>query len=187
MAAAVTVLQLQLASTAAQPPPSPVLPHPTPTHILPCAHHHCPPTAQVVVGTKTLAAVDAARAKGRPLWRVSSTVFAHVASDAVLRPLGAFADQPRAAEAYPPTSAGLQARLSVCVCECVNLFLCVWAHVYVCVCVPAPLCIIDCVALPASACVGDANSTKRHPLHPLCAQTHSTHSPLSPHDPAGEA
>ena len=33
---------------------------------------------QVVVSDSTLAAMDAARAAGRPLWRVSSTVFAHV-------------------------------------------------------------------------------------------------------------
>ena len=55
----------------------------------------------------TCAAVERARAEGRPLWRVSSTVFAHVASDEVLRPLGAFADAPSAAD-YPPTPAGLQ-------------------------------------------------------------------------------
>jgi hypothetical protein len=62
---------------------------------------------EVVVMPQTLAAVDAAEAAGRSLWRVSSTVFAHVASRAVLRPLGRFAGLPGAG-AYPPTPAGLQ-------------------------------------------------------------------------------
>jgi len=38
---------------------------------------------QVVVSEATMAAVDAARAAGRPRWRVSSTVFGHIASDQV--------------------------------------------------------------------------------------------------------
>lgn len=66
-----------------------------------------PVSAQVVCTDATRAAVERARAEGRPLWRVSSTVFAHIASDEVLRPLGAFADAPSAAD-YPPTPAGLQ-------------------------------------------------------------------------------
>ncbi len=64
-------------------------------------------TAQVVCTDATLAAAERARAAGCPLWRVSSTVFAHVASDEVLTPLGAFAGGAGAA-AYPPTPAGLQ-------------------------------------------------------------------------------
>ena len=48
-------------------------------------------TAQVVVSEATLTAMAAARAAGRPLWRVSSTTFVHLASDGTLRPLGAFA------------------------------------------------------------------------------------------------
>ena len=39
----------------------------------------------------TLAAVRAARAAGRPLWRVSSTTFVHLASDGTMAPLGRFA------------------------------------------------------------------------------------------------
>ena len=62
---------------------------------------------QVVCTDATCAAVERARAAGRPLWRVSSTVFAHVASDEVLRPLGRFAGAPSAAD-YPPTPGGLQ-------------------------------------------------------------------------------
>jgi hypothetical protein len=44
---------------------------------------------------------------GRPMWRISSTLFAHINSDQMLRPLGAFATEASAA-AYPPTTAGEQ-------------------------------------------------------------------------------
>lgn len=63
---------------------------------------------EVVVTPETQAAVEAARAAGRSLWRVSSTVFAHVASDATLQPLGHFAQEPGAMERYPPVLAGEQ-------------------------------------------------------------------------------
>ncbi|KXZ41566.1 hypothetical protein GPECTOR_390g205 [Gonium pectorale] len=62
----------------------------------------------VVVTEATLAAVEAARAAGRSTWRVSSTVFTHTASDAVLQPLGHYAQLPGAAKAYPPVKAGQQ-------------------------------------------------------------------------------
>ncbi|PNW74125.1 hypothetical protein CHLRE_13g586400v5 [Chlamydomonas reinhardtii] len=48
---------------------------------------------EVVVTEATLAAADAARAAGRSTWRVSSTVFTHCCSDALLRPLGRFGEQ----------------------------------------------------------------------------------------------
>ncbi|KDD73684.1 hypothetical protein H632_c1930p1 [Helicosporidium sp. ATCC 50920] len=51
---------------------------------------------------------DGALAPG-PLWRVSSTLFGHAASDAVLRPLGVFGT-PQALREYPPTPAGEQVR-----------------------------------------------------------------------------
>jgi hypothetical protein len=41
------------------------------------------PCSQVVCTDATLAAVTAARQAGRSLWRVSSTVFGHIASDQV--------------------------------------------------------------------------------------------------------
>ncbi|GIL75496.1 hypothetical protein Vretimale_8128 [Volvox reticuliferus] len=63
---------------------------------------------EVVVTETTLAAVEAARAAGRSTWRISSTVFTHCASDAVLRPLGRFTEQPGSAEAYPAIKAGDQ-------------------------------------------------------------------------------
>lgn len=63
----------------------------------------CP---QVVVSEATAAAVKVARREGRPLWRVSSTVFAHIASDQTLRPLGRFAGG-EAARHFPDVAAGL--------------------------------------------------------------------------------
>ena len=62
---------------------------------------------EVVVAPATLAAIDAARAAGRSLWRISSTCFGHVRSDFTLRPLGRFAELP-GAEAYAPILAGDQ-------------------------------------------------------------------------------
>jgi hypothetical protein len=67
----------------------------------------------------TAAAVAAAQAAGRSCWRVSSTLFSHVASDVVLQPLGPFAtaaataaaadgDGDAAAQQYPPIKAGQQ-------------------------------------------------------------------------------
>ncbi len=63
---------------------------------------------------EAVAAAEAARLAGRSTWRVSSTLFAHIASDQVLRPLGHFADGELAAD-YPPTPAGeyVESELSV--------------------------------------------------------------------------
>lgn len=93
---------------------------PQPPHPMPPP----PPAGQVVVSPETQAAVAAARAAGRSLWRVSSTVFAHVASDYLLQPLGRFAaegegeqqqqgqqgryEEASAQEGYPPILAGEQ-------------------------------------------------------------------------------
>lgn len=66
-----------------------------------------PRCRQVVCTPETLAAAERARAEGRPAWRVSSTVFGQIASDAVLQPLGPFAAAPGAAD-YPLTPAGEQ-------------------------------------------------------------------------------
>lgn len=63
---------------------------------------------QVVCTRETQAAVAAARQLGRPLWRVSSTVFVHIASDQVLTPLGHFASLQGAKETYFPVKAGKQ-------------------------------------------------------------------------------
>lgn len=56
--------------------------------------------------TAAAAAVAAPDAPPGAGWRVSSTVFGHVASDAVLEPLGAFVQREGAVERYPPVAAG---------------------------------------------------------------------------------
>jgi isopenicillin N synthase-like dioxygenase len=48
---------------------------------------------EVVVDSSTIAALRRARAERASLWRVSSTLFAHVQSDQSLRPLGRFASE----------------------------------------------------------------------------------------------
>jgi isopenicillin N synthase-like dioxygenase len=51
------------------------------------------------------------KAKGRPQWRVSSTLFSHIASDRVLQPMKLpekWIPHPDAATRYPPTKAGKQ-------------------------------------------------------------------------------
>ncbi|KAK3409144.1 hypothetical protein EUGRSUZ_J01253 [Eucalyptus grandis] len=60
---------------------------------------------EVVVTSRTMDAVAAASKQNRSLWRVSSTLFAHIATDAMLKPLGHFADSPLASK-YPPMCAG---------------------------------------------------------------------------------
>ena len=62
---------------------------------------------EVVVTDATVAAIERARRDGRSLWRISSTCFAHFASDGVLEPIGRFAALPSAAE-YPPIKVGAQ-------------------------------------------------------------------------------
>ncbi|KAL1802587.1 hypothetical protein ACET3Z_031234 [Daucus carota] len=60
---------------------------------------------EVVVTKRTTDAIKLALEQNRSLWRVSSTLFAHIASDAILEPLGHFAESPLAAK-YPPICAG---------------------------------------------------------------------------------
>ncbi|XP_040995322.1 uncharacterized protein LOC121241564 [Juglans microcarpa x Juglans regia] len=60
---------------------------------------------EVLVTNRTIEAIKLASEQNRSLWRVSSTLFAHVASDAVLKPLGHFAESPVASK-YPPICAG---------------------------------------------------------------------------------
>lgn len=64
---------------------------------------------EVIVAPETLAAVEAAKAAGRCLWRVSSTVFGHIASDELLQPLGGFLTDDCEAQ-YPATTAGQQVK-----------------------------------------------------------------------------
>ncbi|KAL6493884.1 hypothetical protein OROGR_031793 [Orobanche gracilis] len=60
---------------------------------------------EVVVTDRTIDAIKLASEQNRSLWRVSSTLFAHIASDAVLKPLDHFVDSPLACE-YTPMCAG---------------------------------------------------------------------------------
>ncbi|PON52822.1 Non-heme dioxygenase N-terminal domain containing protein [Parasponia andersonii] len=60
---------------------------------------------EVIVTSRTTDAIKLASEQNRSLWRVSSTLFAHIASDAVLKPLGHFAESPLASK-YPSLCAG---------------------------------------------------------------------------------
>ncbi|XP_062093447.1 uncharacterized protein LOC133799445 [Humulus lupulus] len=60
---------------------------------------------EVVVTSRTTDAIKLASEQNRSLWRVSSTLFAHITSDAILKPLGHFAESPLACK-YPPLCAG---------------------------------------------------------------------------------
>lgn len=62
----------------------------------------------MVVSDATVAAIEKAKEKDASLWRISSTVFCHAASDAVLEPLGKFLDKCENVADYPPTKAGQQ-------------------------------------------------------------------------------
>ena len=62
---------------------------------------------EVVVLPETVEVAERRAAAGRPPWRISSTLFAHVASTKELRPLGDFATE-EALRLYPPTTAGEQ-------------------------------------------------------------------------------
>jgi len=62
---------------------------------------------EVVVVAETLAALERAKAEGRPLWRVSSTLFSHVNSDKTLQVLPPFENE-ETVRKYPPTLAGKQ-------------------------------------------------------------------------------
>jgi len=62
---------------------------------------------EVVVTEDTLKAVEKAKKEHRSLWRISSTLFGHIASDSLLQPLGRFANE-KSLKKYPPTKAGIQ-------------------------------------------------------------------------------
>eukprot|EP00218_Dolichomastix_sp_CCMP3274_P008198 CAMPEP_0170132688 /NCGR_PEP_ID=MMETSP0033_2-20121228/692_1 /TAXON_ID=195969 /ORGANISM="Dolichomastix tenuilepis, Strain CCMP3274" /LENGTH=363 /DNA_ID=CAMNT_0010368105 /DNA_START=36 /DNA_END=1127 /DNA_ORIENTATION=+ len=63
---------------------------------------------EVIFSDATQAAVDKAREANKSLWRVSSTVFGHIASAQVLQPLGHYAQDEQKLKTYPPTHAGDQ-------------------------------------------------------------------------------
>lgn len=57
---------------------------------------------KVIVTNRTTDAITLALEKNCSLWRVSSTLFAHIASDAILKPLGHFLDSPLASKYILP-------------------------------------------------------------------------------------
>lgn len=65
---------------------------------------------EVAVGSETVEAIARRKAEGGSLWRVSSTLFSHIASDQVLRPLlgkgGGREGAATGEEGYPPLMAG---------------------------------------------------------------------------------
>jgi isopenicillin N synthase-like dioxygenase len=62
---------------------------------------------EVVITEATAQTIQERKAANKSLWRVSSTLFSHIASDQTLQPLGKYAT-PEALEMYPPTDAGMQ-------------------------------------------------------------------------------
>jgi isopenicillin N synthase-like dioxygenase len=62
---------------------------------------------EVVVNEQTVNAISAKKAKGQSLWRVSSTLFAHIQSDQILEPLAPFSTK-ESAQRFPPKHAGEQ-------------------------------------------------------------------------------
>lgn len=62
---------------------------------------------QVVVNEKTIAAIQKAKEENRSTWRISSTLFAHIASDELLEPIvGTPEEIEEAKKNYPPILAG---------------------------------------------------------------------------------
>lgn len=62
---------------------------------------------EVVVAPNTVEAIERARANHKSLWRVSSTLFAHIQSDQSLAPIGKFSTEESRAK-YPAIPAGQQ-------------------------------------------------------------------------------
>jgi len=62
---------------------------------------------EVIVSPETLKAVERARNENRSCWRVSSTLFSHIASDKQLRPLAQYATE-ETKKKYAPVLAGDQ-------------------------------------------------------------------------------
>jgi isopenicillin N synthase-like dioxygenase len=63
---------------------------------------------EVVVVPETIEAMKSQSEKQRPLWRISSTLFAHTASDQILKPLPPFIEQNPQCKNYPAILAGQQ-------------------------------------------------------------------------------
>lgn len=70
---------------------------------------------EVVCSAETLEAIEKAKEAGRSQWRVSSTLFSHIASDNVLQPLGKAGEDEEVRTRYPAIKAGdqVQAELNM--------------------------------------------------------------------------
>ena len=62
---------------------------------------------QVSIVPETITAIERQKEKKRPLWRISSTLFFHTASDNILEPQGAFRTT-ESLRIYKSTTAGDQ-------------------------------------------------------------------------------
>lgn len=67
---------------------------------------------EVIISNDTLKTIELKTEKKESLWRVSSTLFSHTASDMLLQPLGKYATAESCAK-YPPILAGDQVRLEL--------------------------------------------------------------------------
>lgn len=69
---------------------------------------------EVVVSEETVEAIERRASNQQSLWRVSSTLFAHIASDLVLEPLDSFKTE-ESSKMYPSVLAGdqVQAELNL--------------------------------------------------------------------------
>ncbi|KAF9973328.1 hypothetical protein BGZ73_003440 [Actinomortierella ambigua] len=75
---------------------------------------------EVVVNEATMRVIEN-KTNDRPLWRISSTMFLHIASDNVLRPLEGYFDTEEARKAkYPKTLTGDQVRMELGLIELMN-------------------------------------------------------------------
>jgi isopenicillin N synthase-like dioxygenase len=61
---------------------------------------------EVVCNQATLEAIERAKAAGKSTWRVSSTLFSHMASDSFLEPVGKFGEDAEVRAKFPPIKAG---------------------------------------------------------------------------------
>ena len=75
------------------------LQHVTGGHVLAGFH-------EVVVGPRTIAALERAKASGRSQWRVSSTMFTSLRTDEILKPIAPMFNTPEAVAKYPPIATG---------------------------------------------------------------------------------
>jgi isopenicillin N synthase-like dioxygenase len=74
---------------------------------------------EVVVVNATLDQINQQKSRGRPLWRISSTVFYHLASDNILQPVEKFKCQPNA-KLYPAQYVGDQVQKELGFLELAN-------------------------------------------------------------------